>query len=103
MVSFPNSDSIKHHVYSFSPAKVFELQLYKGLKADPLAIPKVRRSGVGLQCPRLDAGLHFRGRHALLSPKPINKVSATLDAPPGEYKLKIWHPRIQDAASGPWS
>lgn len=28
-VRFPNSDSIKHHVYSFSPAKVFELQLYE--------------------------------------------------------------------------
>jgi len=25
---FPNSDDILHHVYSFSPAKVFELPLY---------------------------------------------------------------------------
>jgi hypothetical protein len=28
-VDFPNSDSIKHHVYSFSKAKTCELQLYK--------------------------------------------------------------------------
>ncbi len=28
-VDFPDSDSIKHHVYSFSKAKTFELQLYK--------------------------------------------------------------------------
>ena len=28
-VHFPNSDSIQHHVYSFSPTKAFELQLYK--------------------------------------------------------------------------
>src|SRR4029078_980973 len=27
-VSFPNSDNIRHHVYSFSPAKKFELPLY---------------------------------------------------------------------------
>jgi len=27
-VSFPNSDKTRHHVYSFSPAKVFELPLY---------------------------------------------------------------------------
>ena len=27
LVSFPNSDDIRHHVYSFSPAKTFELKL----------------------------------------------------------------------------
>src|SRR5579872_569742 len=27
-VSFPNLDSTKHHVYSFSPAKKFELKLF---------------------------------------------------------------------------
>lgn len=28
-VSFPNSDNIRHHVYSFSPAKTFEIRLYQ--------------------------------------------------------------------------
>src|SRR4051812_1634770 len=27
-VSFPNRDAVRHHVYSFSPAKRFELKLY---------------------------------------------------------------------------
>ncbi len=27
-VSFPNKDAVRHHVYSFSPAKRFELKLY---------------------------------------------------------------------------
>ncbi len=27
-VSFPNLDTVRHHVYSFSPAKTFELKLY---------------------------------------------------------------------------
>ncbi len=27
-VSFPNRDGVRHHVYSFSPAKRFELKLY---------------------------------------------------------------------------
>ena len=27
---FPNKDTVKHHVYSFSPAKKFELPLYAG-------------------------------------------------------------------------
>lgn len=28
-VNFPNSDNVRHHVYSFSPAKTFELALYE--------------------------------------------------------------------------
>ena len=29
-VTFPNRDAILHHVYSFSPAKSFEIKLYTG-------------------------------------------------------------------------
>ena len=36
MVRFPNHDNIRHHVYSFSKAKTFELPLYKGTPADPV-------------------------------------------------------------------
>lgn len=35
-VSFPNSDDIRHHVYSFSEAKTFELRLYHGKPKAPL-------------------------------------------------------------------
>lgn len=35
-ISFPNSDSVQHHVYSFSEAKTFELKLYKDQKPEPL-------------------------------------------------------------------
>ena len=36
LVSFPNSDDIRHHVYSFSPAKTFELKLYSGKPKSPV-------------------------------------------------------------------
>src|SRR6478735_4722396 len=29
-VNFPNFDTVRHHVYSFSPTKVFETKLYSG-------------------------------------------------------------------------
>src|SRR5205085_4294607 len=35
-VKFPNSDDIQHQVYSFSPAKTFNLPLYKGTPANPI-------------------------------------------------------------------
>jgi plastocyanin len=39
-VQFPNRDPIRHHVYSFSPAKVFELKLYAGTPAAPVLFDK---------------------------------------------------------------
>jgi plastocyanin len=35
-VSFPNIDTVRHHVYSFSPAKRFELRLYAGTPPQPV-------------------------------------------------------------------
>lgn len=35
-VSFPNSDNIRHHVYSFSDPKPFEIKLYSGQQAEPI-------------------------------------------------------------------
>ena len=32
-VSFPNSDSVSHHVYSFAQPNTFELPLYKGKRS----------------------------------------------------------------------
>jgi len=35
-ITFPNKDNIEHDVYSFSPAKHFELNLYHGIPAKPV-------------------------------------------------------------------
>src|SRR5207302_8452340 len=39
-VLFPNKDNIRHHVYSFSPAKKFDLPLYAGVPAEPVTFDK---------------------------------------------------------------
>lgn len=39
-VSFPNSDNTRHHVYSFSKPKVFELQLYQGVPEAPIVFDR---------------------------------------------------------------
>ncbi|TNC83596.1 MAG: hypothetical protein CSH37_13570, partial [Thalassolituus sp.] len=36
LVSFPNSDNIRHHVYSFSAPKVFEIKLYADVPEAPI-------------------------------------------------------------------
>jgi plastocyanin len=35
-VTFPNSDQIRHHVYSFSKPNDFEIKLYSGNQAEPV-------------------------------------------------------------------
>jgi plastocyanin len=95
-VSFPNSDSIKHHVYSFSKPKTFELQLYKGLKAEPLTFGS--KGEVELGCNVHDWML---GYIFIVDTPYFNQTNqsglATLEVPEGDYLVKIWHPRIQDA------
>ncbi len=39
-VQFPNSDDIRHHVYSFSAPKPFELPLYSGTPAEAVIFDK---------------------------------------------------------------
>jgi plastocyanin len=39
-VTFPNSDNIRHSVYSFSPAKTFTLKIYSGVPAAPVVFDK---------------------------------------------------------------
>ncbi|WP_068376868.1 methylamine utilization protein [Paraglaciecola hydrolytica] len=93
-IRFPNSDSIKHHVYSFSPAKTFELQLYRGLDANPLLFSKT--GIVELGCNIHDWMLGY----VLVVDTPYfaktNRQGQTqFDLVEGEYRLNIWHPRIK--------
>src|SRR5947209_19464034 len=39
-VTFPNRDPILHHVYSFSPAKQFEIKLYTGKSPTEIVFDK---------------------------------------------------------------
>jgi plastocyanin len=94
-VRFPNSDSIKHHVYSFSPAKVFQLQLYKGLNADPLLFSKT--GIVELGCNVHDSMLGYI--YVVDTPyfgKTDASGSFSIEVPDADYQVQLWHPQIQD-------
>ncbi|MES2017472.1 MAG: methylamine utilization protein [Pseudomonadota bacterium] len=39
-IAFPNNDRVKHHIYSFSPAKKFDQKLYSGVAAAPQMFDK---------------------------------------------------------------
>lgn len=90
-ISFPNFDSVRHQVYSFSPAKTFELKLYSGVPSNPVKFDKA--GTVVLGCNIHDFMLAFI--QVVDTPyfaKTNKSGKATLhDLPNGSYTLKAWH------------
>ena len=94
-VMFPNSDNIRHHVYSFSPAKKFELPLYSGVPAEPVVFDNV--GFVTLGCNIHDWMIAY----VAVLPTPYFQVTANdgravlKDLPPGQYTVQTWHPALK--------
>ncbi len=90
-INFPNRDKVRHHVYSFSPAKKFELKLYSGVPATPVIFDKP--GTVVLGCNIHDTMLAFV--YLVDTPyfaKTDSAGSATLSQiPSANYQLKVWH------------
>jgi len=91
-VSFPNLDPMRHHVYSFSPSKTFEIKLYRG--DSPSRVVFDAPGVVALGCNIHDWML---GYVLVLETSHFDKTSAAGraridDVAPGEYSLKVWHP-----------
>ncbi|HEY8022939.1 MAG TPA: methylamine utilization protein [Burkholderiaceae bacterium] len=90
-INFPNNDTVKHHVYSFSQAKVFDLPLYSGKPATPQLFDKP--GTVVLGCNIHDQMLAYV---EVVNTPYFGKTDATgkvkLDGiAPGKYALKAWH------------
>src|SRR5580765_1868247 len=94
-VIFPNSDNIRHHVYSFSPAKKFELPLYSGVPAAPVVFDQV--GFVTLGCNIHDWMIAY----VAVLPTPYFQVTAKeghaslKDLPAGSYRIEAWHPSLK--------
>jgi len=92
-VLFPNFDTVRHHVYSFSPIKSFDLKLYSGTPAEPVVFDK---PGVA----ELGCNIHDRmSAHIVVVDTPqFGKTDAQgqlkLDLPPGDHTLRLWHARL---------
>lgn len=91
-VEFPNLDDTYHNVFSFSPAKRFDLGRYR---SDETPIPSQVLDKAGLITLRCDIHEHMRGIILVLD-TPYFVVSDAdggfklKNLPPGSYKLKAW-------------
>lgn len=107
-IEFPNLDDTYHNIFSYSPAKRFDLGRYR---PDERPIPSQTFDTAGLVTLRCDIHEHMRGLILVLdtphfvTTDPDGRYRLT-GIPPGTYTLKAWvdskttHERVVEVKSG---
>jgi plastocyanin len=99
-ISFPNNDKVRHHIYSFSPAKKFDQKLYSGVAAAPQVFDKA--GTVVLGCNIHDRMVAYV--KVLDTPyfaKSDANGIARIELPAaGKYTLSAWHYNMAASANG---
>ena len=98
-VDFPNNDTIRHHVYSFSEPKRFEIKLYAGKPGQPVVFDKPGQVDIG-------CNIHdWMEAHVLVVDTPYfartgadGRASIT-NVPAGHYRVRPWHPLQKTAGA----
>lgn len=93
-VFFPNKDDVRHHVYSFSAAKTFELQLYSGKTAPPVVLDKAGIVVLGCNIHDWMLSYVYVAETPYFGKTDKDGNVQIADLPNGEYQLKIWHPSM---------
>jgi len=94
-VEFPNSDNIRHQVYSLSPARRFQLPLYTGKPAYPIQFTK---SGVVV----LGCNIHEQmSAFIIVVDTPYfattqSGQASLADLNPGPYTLHVWYAGMRE-------
>jgi plastocyanin len=97
-VDFPNSDTVSHQVYSFSPAKPFQLPLYKGRAHPPVLFDQPGIVTLGCNIHDSMLGFIFVADSPWFGKTDLDGRWQNAELPPGRYDLSIWSPRIRDTA-----
>jgi plastocyanin len=96
-----NNDSIRHHVYSFSPLNRFEFVQLPGATSQPIVFPQAGAVAIG-------CNIHDQmAAHVLVTTAPWGVVTnaegkAVIDAvPAGRFVATVWHPRLRPGVDPP--
>jgi len=90
-IAFPNADTVRHHVYSFSPVKTFELKLYAGVPAAPVVFDKPGIAVLGCNIHDEMVAWVVVVDTPLYARSAANGKARVEGVPAGNYELRIWH------------
>lgn len=93
-VLFPNRDTVRHHVYSFSPTKKFELKLYTGTPSKPVLFDQAGVVVLGCNIHDQMTGWILVVDTPYYASSPATGKVQIDNVPPGSYKLRAWHNRL---------
>ncbi len=98
-VDFPNSDTVSHQVYSFSPAKRFQLTLYRGRKHPPVHFDQPGIVTLGCNIHDNMLGYIYVADSPYFGKTDLDGRWSGAHLPPGRYDVRIWSPRIREVQS----
>jgi plastocyanin len=94
-VSFPNFDNTKHHVYSFSAAKKFELKLFAKDQSRTVHFDKAGVVALGCNIHDQMSAFIFVTDSAWTARTNAQGVVSFNDAPNAAGRLTVWHPYLR--------
>lgn len=97
LVYFPNGDNVRHHVYSFSPAKRFELRLYHGMTADPVLFDQPGQVVLGCNIHDSMVGYIYVVDSEYFGVDNTNGQLSLSSLPAGNYRLQVQNPKLLTA------
>ena len=96
-VTFPNHDDVRHQVYSFSPAKRFELPLYSGVPAEPVVFDKPGVVVLGCNIHDWMVGYIYVSDSPYFAKTGKDGKAILAELPPRAYAVRVWHPQLEGA------
>ncbi len=94
-VSFPNKDKVRHHVYSFSAPKKFELKLYGREESRTVTFDKPGAVSVGCNIHDTMIGYIYVSDTPFAAKSGPDGVAVVRGAPAGGATLLVWHPDLK--------
>ena len=95
-VDFPNSDQVRHQVYSFSPAKPFQLALYAGRAHAPVVFEHAGLVTVGCNIHDSMLGYIWVTDSPWFGRTGANGTLQLRDLTSGDYTVRVWHSRLSE-------
>lgn len=93
-VHFPNSDNVRHQVYSFSPTKRFELRLYQGTPSEPVLFDKPGLVVLGCNIHDWMLGYIYVTDDPWFAVSDDSGKLKIDNLPAGTYQATLWHPQL---------
>lgn len=94
-VSFPNYDKVRHHVYSFSRTKKFDLKLFGKDESRSIVFDRIGAVAVGCNIHDRMSGFILVVDTPYAMQTDANGHVRIDGVPPGAVTVRVWHPSIR--------